>query len=713
MLENLNSNTLLLEEKSSEFSELVAMQSNHSLKVEDFNYARSSLVFSNISSNFQFKYLQFCLRFFAFFKINLIDFSLDSYQSELRIKNNLEKNNNLNIANSFAIKFIKVDNNLNYSKKHSRQISSISTSLTPISKRVKTKELINLSSLELSSNILSNLLKDFLGDSSASFRSLEQELLIKSIILKVPYILAILPTSIGKSLSYLLTSSLSISKVTIIIIPLVGLKNDILRRASEFNIPCNIYENNREFKNLTLVSIETITSNYFISQVKELINSNNIDRIIIEECHLLISASSYRSIMFQFKELLLLPLQFVFLTGTLPLLLEEKIISNLFLKDISIIRASCLRNNISYKTSIYKSFKEEDKILEIQEYIEDFKVNNFLTIKDKIIIFCSSIKNIELVATILNCNKYHSNLSKEEKENNLNNFFNNSSEFYKIIVSSTALEEGLDYSSIRLVIYKDIAYSFIGFLQGSSRGGRDNLGSTSIFFHSSHHYQLSNCNNIEDKLYINKYLEEKICRKRPISLYLDNKVINSCDLNTSLCDLCFARLNITTNQVNRVLESNKEVEKNSLRVKELLVTAFNTCIFCLLLHLFEEVPISQPHLVCPFYKDIDLLALVIKARVKKREFYLSANSCCFNCLLPTIICSYFKKSSTSACFNLDFMPKVLALFYIKRDILGFNKQFDLAPFLSLDSFLKIFLRKEFLIELDTEGLLAFQVLISE
>jgi len=57
MLENLNSNTLLLEEKSSKLSKLAACQSNYSLKVENLNYIRSNLIFSNISSNLQFKYL--------------------------------------------------------------------------------------------------------------------------------------------------------------------------------------------------------------------------------------------------------------------------------------------------------------------------------------------------------------------------------------------------------------------------------------------------------------------------------------------------------------------------------------------------------------------------------------------------------------------------------------------------------------------------------
>jgi superfamily II DNA helicase RecQ len=176
------------------------------------------------------------------------------------------------VSNSLALRYnrsinlkeLESSNTLN--KKHNRQISSISSDIKVI-KRVKTSDLIQLSSLDLNSNTLSSLLKEFLQDNNASFKSLEQELLIKSILLKIPYILVVLPTSIGKSLAYLLTSSLSISKVTIVILPLVGLKQDILRRSKEFNIPSIIFEDTKQFQNLTLVSIETIIEGTFISLV--------------------------------------------------------------------------------------------------------------------------------------------------------------------------------------------------------------------------------------------------------------------------------------------------------------------------------------------------------------------------------------------------------------------------------------------------------------
>ena len=316
MLENLNTETLLLEEEENSLNKLVALQSNHSTKVEDLNYGRNNLVFNNINSNLQFKYLQFCLRYFTYFKLDLLDIQVESYKNQLKVKNNLELEDNLSLVNSLAIRYNKIINikesdssssfTSTLNKKHQRQISSISSNSFRVNKKIKTSDLINLSSLSSTSFVLSSILQEFLQDNKASFRSVEQELLIKSILLKVPYILGILPTSSGKSLSYLLTSSLSISKVTIVILPLVGLKLDILRRAKEFNIPCSIFEENKEFKNLTLISIETIVSSTFISLVQDLISNNNLDRIILDECYLLISSSSYRNIMFRFKEILLL-----------------------------------------------------------------------------------------------------------------------------------------------------------------------------------------------------------------------------------------------------------------------------------------------------------------------------------------------------------------------------------------------------------------------
>lgn len=123
-------------------------------------------------------------------------------------------------------------------------------------------------------------------------------------LIKRPYILGVLSTSIGKSLSFLLISSLSTSKITLVILPLVGLKLDLLRRTKEFNIPCSIYKELREFRNITLISIESITSTSFNRSVQELIESSRLNEIVLDEFYLLTSSTSYRFIILSFYELL-------------------------------------------------------------------------------------------------------------------------------------------------------------------------------------------------------------------------------------------------------------------------------------------------------------------------------------------------------------------------------------------------------------------------
>ena len=422
--------------------------------------------------------------------------------------------------------------------------------------------------------------------------------------------------------------------------------------------------------------------------------------------------------MFRFKEILLLKTQFVFLSRTLPYSFKKELASSLYLDDLSIIRASCSRSNISYKTSVYKSNKEEERILKIQDYITSFQVREFLTKEDKVIIFCPSISNIILVANSLNCSRYYSFLSKEEKEKTLNSFLTSKENYYSILVTSSSLEEGLDYSCIRLVVYKDIAYSFLGFLQGSSQGGRDSKPSTSMFFYNSKDSRLNQTRTSsfslleEDKNLIYSYLLETICRRRQISLYLDNKLVDKCSSSENLCDLCFKQSSITSRQVLRILESTKSSKKEQIKVRELLVQIFPRCIYCFILATNKEVD-NTNHSTdsCSIYSYIESLAKEIKSLIKKREVVLIEDSCCFSCLFPTVICKHLSKSNK--CLNTKFMFRFLALLYNKREELDLKTKYSLRDNIRIKEFLKIFLSKIYIKELDIETLLGFKELVLE
>jgi superfamily II DNA helicase RecQ len=105
-------------------------------------------------------------------------------------------------------------------------------------------------------------------------------------------------------------------------------------------------------------------------------------------------------------------------------------------------------------------------------------------------------EEVELVSTYLNCSFFYSSLSKENKEKTINNFISSFKDYYSILINTSSLQEGFDYSFIRLIVYKDITYSFLGFLQGSNQGGRDNRPSISIFFYNSKDIRLLNSSYI-------------------------------------------------------------------------------------------------------------------------------------------------------------------------------------------------------------------------
>ena len=94
-------------EEKEDFTSVIANQINHSLNVEELNYARNSNVFPNVKGSTQIKYLQFCFRFFKYF--NILSFNLDSnlFVSALQIENRLKEENLNKFNNTFALVYSK------------------------------------------------------------------------------------------------------------------------------------------------------------------------------------------------------------------------------------------------------------------------------------------------------------------------------------------------------------------------------------------------------------------------------------------------------------------------------------------------------------------------------------------------------------------------------------------------------------------------------
>lgn len=714
MQEALDPKTLVLEgpmRSSTSQKDIKALQMNHSLQTEELHYGRSIGTLRNTRDSIQKRYLEFCLRFFTFFKLGSTFGGFAApFQGMLQERLDISRGDVQSKGEALALRFKKSSQTLG---KHTRSKSSVSSLMVagePV-KKIKVKDLNGISSFSGStSTALTSLLREFLCDPSAMFRIKEQELLVKAILLKVPYILAVMPTNSGKSLGYLLTSALSTSKITVVIIPLVGLKQDILQRAKGFNIPCSNYERGRATTTLTLASIEAVVQEDFIFLLRMLIEEKRLDRIIVDECHLLISSKHYRPIMHRFIELLVVPVQVVFLTGTLPEAYEVELKETLKLESMSVIRASSSRREISYNSKAYASFEREEQILEVVSYINSFR-SSMSSSSDKILIFCPTILSIGEFSVALNCTSYHSTL--EGKEEVLNAFVNNGGYENSLLVSTIGLAEGLDYPSIRLVVFVDFTYSFLSFLQGSGRGGRDCSKSTSMFFYTRGAEKLNKDDSM-DKAFMKTYLREQVCKRRIINSYLDNAVVDKCSTEEESCDLCLQRVQIFQSSISSIRSGNSLIERNRISFIKSLERYGDCCLYCLFR--LKESDISHSTSQCSLSRGYPEAVDQCLEKVSLVYGSFATDSCCFTCLLPTVICARMKREvrpGIVSCFNPKLMYYFFVLLYRQQPALKSTKRLGIrgGGFVSESLLFNTFKKKVFLSSLDTEGIAGIQALM--
>jgi len=95
------------------------------------------------------------------------------------------------------------------------------------------------------------------------------------------------------------------------------------RRSAEANINAHVWEadsdpNHLHSCPLIMVAVEQAVGHRFQAFLTRLYVANELDRVVFDECHLAITAASYRSAMALLPKLRQLEVQMIFLTGTLP-----------------------------------------------------------------------------------------------------------------------------------------------------------------------------------------------------------------------------------------------------------------------------------------------------------------------------------------------------------------------------------------------------------
>ena len=131
-----------------------------------------------------------------------------------------------------------------------------------------------------------------------------------------------------------------------------------------------------------------------------------LDRVIIDECHLTITASDYRDSMVQLGWYLgQIKVQNVWLTATLPPIIQDEFIQQNKLVRPRIIRESTNRPNIKYLITIESKSLLESVIDLICTY---WTSEIFDKSRDKILVYCNAREEAHILGEILDCPVYTS-----------------------------------------------------------------------------------------------------------------------------------------------------------------------------------------------------------------------------------------------------------------------------------------------------------------
>jgi len=170
-----------------------------------------------------------------------------------------------------------------------------------------------------------------------------------------PESIIIMPTGSGKTVLYVVMSAVIMAEVTIVIMPLVALRQDLIRRCTEWGIKYwqynrgdQMHERLHAVPSLVFVDVDTAVTSTFITFVKQLSDIDRLDRLILDEAHLVVTASDYRENLGLLAILRQIPCPLVCLTATLPPIAEFDLRQSLFMSHPAIHRVSSDRPQLEY-----------------------------------------------------------------------------------------------------------------------------------------------------------------------------------------------------------------------------------------------------------------------------------------------------------------------------------------------------------------------------
>lgn len=318
------------------------------------------------------------------------------------------------------------------------------------------------------------------------------------------------------------------------------------------------------------------------------------------------------------------------MSGSLPTSYLYQLQQKMQISNPTIIRNNTNRSCIKYSVEWIKPDPNSQECFIKFKILVLEKISQ-LKLGEKILIYCQSTKNMQIIAENLKCEQYHNGI--ENKEIILKNFISNNE--IQLLVCSTALSAGFDHNSIRYVFHYHFYLSFLDFVQGSGRAGRDQKQSYSIcimpqgFKFSTYSKNQLKPNDFDasyqDKKMMQAYLLEKCCYRSVLSFNLDDISQYTCDENDVKCQLCQIKYQLRSNPMVKFSQNEEIIIQIRNQIEYQFLQFQFACLFCA----------SQEHIALNCVKFPEMIKTTkIFQNYLRTSSELEHGSCCFWCLLP-------------------------------------------------------------------------------
>ena len=307
--------------------------------------------------------------------------------------------------------------------------------------------------------------------------------------------LIISPTGSGKSMHFLIPAFLRSADVSILIVPLVALQMDIIKKCKRYGVQAELWKDRfTAGARIVLCSVEHVVTETYKLFISEKQSLGTLFAVFVDEALLVKQWSSFRPVLNRIRRHIKpegVKFPVYAMTGTCPPIMSRNIMDalNMNMNEATVMRSSCTRSNISYRMV---DVDEEDVQFELASIIRSnakkVRSESKLT-GGKFIVYCLTRDSCDqlpdeiqgITGRTVSLYKYHAGLSGQKRKEQAEQWErSDSGDQVHVMFATAAFGCGIDIANVRLVVHSGCPHSMIGYVQESGRAGRDGRPCQSI-----------------------------------------------------------------------------------------------------------------------------------------------------------------------------------------------------------------------------------------